>query len=118
MRIPVFLAAALAAAAVPTLAKALADKDGDVRRAAAVALGQVGPEARAALPAHRAPAGKAGAIVVPLGGAFKLKGCTSAGKKLIEAIESRPGGYYVNVHTAKYPNGAIRGQLVAGMVHL
>ncbi len=67
---------------------------------------------------HRARAGKAGPIVVPLGGAYKAKGCTKASKKTIEAIESNPNAYYVNVHTAKYPNGAIRGQLVAGMVHM
>jgi CHRD domain-containing protein len=67
---------------------------------------------------HRAPASKAGPVVVPLGGAYKAKGCTSAPKKMIEAIESHPNAYYVNVHTAKYPNGAIRGQLVVGMVHM
>jgi hypothetical protein len=47
----------------------------------------------------------------------KRKAAT-ASKKTIEAIESHPNAYYVNVHTAKYPNGAIRGQLVAGMVHM
>jgi hypothetical protein len=67
---------------------------------------------------HRAPAGKAGPIVIALGGTYKAKGCTSAPKKTIEAIESNPNAYYVNVHTAKYPDGAIRGQLVAGMVHM
>jgi len=67
---------------------------------------------------HRAPAGTAGPIVVALGGHYKAKGCTSAPKKTIEAIESNPNAYYVNVHTAKYPNGAIRGQLIAGMVHM
>ncbi len=67
---------------------------------------------------HRAPASKAGPVVVPLGAAYKAKGCTSAAKKTIEAIESHPNAYYVNVHTAKYPNGAIRGQLIAGMVHM
>lgn len=67
---------------------------------------------------HRAPAGKAGPVVVPLGGNYKAKGCISASKKTIRAIESNPNAYYVNVHTAKYPAGAIRGQLVAGMVHM
>ena len=32
----------------------------------------------------------------------------------IEAIETNPNRYYVNVHNAKYPGGAIRGQLVVG----
>ena len=67
---------------------------------------------------HRGAAGVAGPIVVPLGGAFKTKGCTAAPKSVIEKIESSPNAYYVNVHTAKYPNGAIRGQLVVGMVHM
>lgn len=67
---------------------------------------------------HKAAAGKSGPVVVPFGGAYKAKGCQSASKSLIDAIESSPNAYYVNVHTAKYPNGAIRGQLVAGMAHM
>jgi hypothetical protein len=67
---------------------------------------------------HKGAAGKTGAIVVPLGAKYKAKGCTKASKKTVEAIEARPNAYYVNVHTAKYPGGAIRGQLVVGMVHM
>jgi hypothetical protein len=67
---------------------------------------------------HKAPPGKAGPVVVPFGGTYKAKGCQTAAKSLINAIESAPNSYYVNVHTAKYPAGAIRGQLVAGMVHM
>lgn len=67
---------------------------------------------------HKGTPGKAGPIVVPFGAAYKAKGCTKAAKSLIAAIESHPNNYYVNVHTAKYPAGAIRGQLVAGMMHM
>lgn len=65
---------------------------------------------------HKGSSGKAGPVVVPLGGKYTLKGCIAAPKAVLEGIESHPNSYYVNVHTAKYPNGAIRGQLVAGMV--
>jgi hypothetical protein len=67
---------------------------------------------------HRGLPGKAGPVVVPFGATYKAKGCAKAAKSLIAAIESHPNNYYVNVHTAKYPAGAIRGQLVAGMVHM
>jgi CHRD domain len=67
---------------------------------------------------HKGAPRKAGPVVVPFGSAYKAKGCTRAAKSLIAAIESHPNSYYVNVHTAKYPGGAIRGQLVAGMVHM
>jgi CHRD domain len=61
---------------------------------------------------HKAPKGKSGAVVVPFfTGALKTKGCVKASKSLITAIEKSPSAYYVNIHTAKYPAGAIRGQL-------
>jgi hypothetical protein len=67
---------------------------------------------------HKGAPGKAGPVVVPFGASYKAKGCVAAAKKTIEAIESNPNAYYANVHTAKFPNGAIRGQLVAGMMHM
>ena len=63
---------------------------------------------------HRGKAGVAGPVVVPFGTAYKSKGCASASKSLINSILSNPGNYYVNIHNAKYPAGAIRGQLHSG----
>ena len=37
--------------------------------------------------------------------------CDSVSDDLIDEIRRNPRGFYVNVHTADYPNGAIRGQL-------
>ena len=65
---------------------------------------------------HKGKAGKVGPVYIALGGAYKAKGCTSAKKHDIGEILEYPDRYYVNIHNAKYPNGAIRGQLAAGMV--
>jgi hypothetical protein len=63
---------------------------------------------------HFAPVGVAGAIVVPLvppdeTGASTT--CVDADRDLILAIMKNPSGYYVNVHNADFPAGAVRGQL-------
>jgi hypothetical protein len=61
---------------------------------------------------HKAPKGKSGPVLVAFfTGALKTKGCVKASKSVIRAIEKTPSAYYVNIHTAKYPAGAIRGQL-------
>jgi CHRD domain len=64
---------------------------------------------------HKGKPGTSGPVVVPFGAAYKAKGCTKAPKTLINAIEEHPAAYYVNIHTVKYPAGAIRGSLVVGM---
>jgi hypothetical protein len=60
---------------------------------------------------HKGRAGVAGPVVVPFGKAFKAKGCITAPAAVAAAIKSNPSAYYVNVHNAKYPGGALRGQL-------
>jgi len=67
--------------------------------------------APAAAHIHRGRAGVAGPVVVPLGKTYKAKGCTSAPAAVAAAIKRTPGAYYVNVHNARYPAGALRGQL-------
>jgi hypothetical protein len=61
---------------------------------------------------HKGKRGVSGPVFIALGAKFKATGCTRAAKSAIEAIEKNPAGFYVNVHTAKFPNGAIRGQLL------
>jgi CHRD domain len=67
---------------------------------------------------HKGRAGVSGPVFIPLGKSFKAKGCTAAAKKLIEAVEANPNGFYVNVHNAKFPGGIVRGTLVTGMMHM
>jgi hypothetical protein len=68
---------------------------------------------------HLAPRGKAGAIVVPFFKAdqplnvTRKQGCTEVSATLAKALKQSPSAYYVNVHSAQFPKGAIRGQLAA-----
>jgi hypothetical protein len=40
--------------------------------------------------------------------------CVKVAAKVLGDIAMNPSMYYFNVHSAKYPDGAVRGQLVAG----
>jgi hypothetical protein len=62
---------------------------------------------------HQGAKGTAGPIVVPLFSTAtrKPKGCVTADKAVVKAILRAPRSYYVNVHNAKFPAGAARGQL-------
>ena len=41
----------------------------------------------------------------------KLEACVDADPAVLQAILDNPDGYYVNLHNARFPAGAIRGQL-------
>jgi hypothetical protein len=65
---------------------------------------------------HQAPVGVAGPVVVPLFtsplNSAATSGCvTDVNKNLLKDILRHPEEYYVNVHNAPFPNGAVRGQL-------
>ena len=66
---------------------------------------------------HNAPAGVNGGVFVdldPLNADVtgnKAEHCVVTTAEKAAAIVANPSGYYVNVHTASFPGGAIRGQL-------
>lgn len=61
---------------------------------------------------HAGASGVAGGVVVNFNIAtIGLTGCVEADAALIKAIRQNPGDYYVNVHNADFPAGAVRGQL-------
>lgn len=63
---------------------------------------------------HEGDAGVAGPVVVTLSPPPEdghTRGCTPVDPALAEAIAADPSHYYVNVHNADYPSGAVRGQL-------
>jgi CHRD domain len=62
---------------------------------------------------HRGVAGVAGDVVVPLQAPTKgySADCVTVDPALAGEIAHNPRGFYVNVHNAEFPAGAIRGQL-------
>ena len=65
---------------------------------------------------HQGRAHKNGDVVVPLsspatGDPGASAGCVDVAEDLATKIQRRPRGFYVNIHTADYGNGALRGQL-------
>jgi hypothetical protein len=65
---------------------------------------------------HLAPAGSAGPVVVPFAAptsAQNYQCVTVENEALLDNIAANPGQYYINIHNALYPGGALRGQLQA-----
>lgn len=65
---------------------------------------------------HRGRKFENGPVVVPLtqpslGDPGASSGCTAVADKLAAEIQADPRGFYVNVHTEAFPDGAVRGQL-------
>ena len=66
---------------------------------------------------HRGAAGAAGPPVVPLttpGPDGRSRGCAAIDAALARELSTQAHGFYLNVHTAAFPAGAIRGQLRGG----
>jgi CHRD domain len=68
-----------------------------------------GVETISAAHIHKAPSTTTGGIVVHLNP--YQGGCIKVSRELALAIITNPSSYYVNVHNADYPQGALRGQL-------
>jgi CHRD domain len=62
---------------------------------------------------HEGAIGKSGPVKVGLDApkTGTAKGCKSADTAVIQDLMQNPANYYVNVHNAEFPQGAVRGQL-------
>jgi hypothetical protein len=62
---------------------------------------------------HVGAARENGDVVIPLGDTFVRRGCVLTGQRVLREVAASPGDYYVNVHTEKHLQGAVRGHLVS-----
>ena len=63
---------------------------------------------------HEATVAQAGPVVVDFGQTTTEDGwsvCVEADQALLDEIAADPAGYYLNVHNADFPDGAVRAQL-------
>ena len=63
---------------------------------------------------HRGAAGVAGPPVITLDAPVDghVSSCEDINGGLADEINANPAAFYVNVHNAEFPNGAVRGQLM------
>lgn len=63
---------------------------------------------------NRAPRGQVGPVVVRVDRANEggWKNCVSRSEWLESSFKYAPGAFYIQVSTAEFPNGAIRGQFI------
>lgn len=63
---------------------------------------------------HRGTVEESGPVIVPLAtpnAQGSSRGCVAASRTLVAQLLRNRAGFYVNVHSTDFPNGAIRGQL-------
>ena len=64
---------------------------------------------------HEGGAGEAGPVVIaltaPSSGDGSAQACTDAETGVLARLTAQPQSFYVNVHTGRFPDGAVRGQL-------
>jgi hypothetical protein len=70
-------------------------------------------QAASAAHIHAGAAGVAGGVAVPLDAPAQgsAKNCATVEPKVAQDIVENAANYYVNVHNAEFPQGAVRGQL-------
>lgn len=67
-----------------------------------------------AMHVHDGAETEAGPVVIDFGDKTSDDGwsvCVEADQALLDEIAASPSGFYLNVHNADYPDGAVRGQL-------
>ena len=68
---------------------------------------------------HEGPAGVAGPVLITLtkpDASGVVAACQAVDPAVVRDIMENPAGYYVNVHNAEFPGGAVRGQLQGEVV--
>ena len=63
---------------------------------------------------HGGSAGEAGGppvVMLEAPSTGEAKGCVAAPQPIVDAIRANPAAYFVNIHNAEFPGGAVRGQL-------